>query len=183
MSTSVRTQRSPRTVRWALLATLALLLPAMARAQEGTAPADTAAKPATQNFALEYDLVFRAAKTALEKQGYTIGYASKKNRRIETEFRQLTEEETFFDVMEKYGEIPYMRSPGWTIGRCQIVVTFNVDDAGRTNATVLAQLSGYEGRFENRWIYWASNGVLEKESMDALTAAVADESKNSHSGE
>lgn len=185
MSTPVRSRRSIPSIllRWGLPFLLALLLPAIAHAQEEGQQVDTAKHPITQTFSLEYDLVFRAVKTALEKKGYIIGNASKKNRRIETEFRPLAEEDAFYETMEKYGEIPYMRSPGWTIGRCQVFVTFKVDDGGHTSATVLAELSGYEARFENRWVYWGSNGDLEKEAMDAITAAVADESKSSHSGE
>ncbi len=181
MSTPHCSRPDSRLLRWTLLAAVALLLPSLASAQD--APPDTAAKPLSQTFALEYDLVYRAVKTALERSGYTVGYASKKNQRVETEFRQLAEEENFFDNMEKYGEIPYMRSPGWTVGRCQIVVTFASSDAGHTTANVTAQLSGYEARFENRWIYWSSNGVLEKQAMDSIVVAVNEETKRSRSGQ
>jgi|GEM_PF-1755292 len=180
MATPFRSHRTPRTPRWALLAALVFLLPVIAHAQEEGTTLDTASKPISQTFTLEYDLVFRAVKTALERNGYTIGYASKKNRRIETEFRQLTQEDTFFDIMEKYGEIPYMRSPGWSIGRSQVFVNFASNEAGHTTATVNVQLSGYEGRFENRWIYWPSNGILEKEAMDSIVVAVAQETKQAN---
>ncbi len=88
---------------------------------------------------------------------------------METEFRILADEDTFHDTMAVYGKIPFMRSPGWTIGRTKVSVNFLPDSTGtNTTVQVLAMMSGREERFTNMWHYWKSNGAIEKLIMDAI---------------
>jgi hypothetical protein len=161
-----------------LLACTAFLLSTNLHAQDqtdtskATVSADTLGTPLLNEFTKDFDVVFKAAKTGLESAGYIVNYASKKKQQIETEYHQLANEDTFDDTMEKYGDVPYMRSPGWTTGRVKLWVTFEQIDSNRTAVKVLGQLSGYEGRFTNRWHYWRSNGKLEEDAMNAIVQAV-----------
>lgn len=159
---------------------LALIVSPLLHAQEET-PKDTM-KPAIltdtlgaallNEFSKDFDEVFKSVRTALEGSGYIVNYTSKKRKLIETEFRQLANPDNFYDEMEKYGDVPYLRSPGWTIGRVRVSVTFEQVDSARTGVKVLAQLSGYEERFTNMWHYWRSNGKIEEEVMNAIVATV-----------
>lgn len=133
---------------------------------------DTNTTALLQEFDKEFDLIFKSVRTALDSSGYIVNYQSKKKKLIETEFRQLAEEENFHEVMNKFGDVPYMRSPGWTIGRTKISVSFEQIDTARTAVKVLAQLSGYEDRFTNLWHYWRSNGKIEEEVMNAIIKEV-----------
>jgi hypothetical protein len=136
-------------------------------------PTDSLGSALLNEYAKDYDIVFKATKTALEKLGYEVNFASKKRNLMETSFKVLAEEDTFIDEMEKWGEIPYMRSPGWTVGRTKVTVNFEQLDNGKIAVKVLAQLSGYEARFTNQWHYWRSNGRIEQDAMDAIDQAVA----------
>jgi hypothetical protein len=159
-----------------LLAFSALLLSPNLQAQEpvdsAKASADTLGTPLLNEFNKDFDQVFKAAKTGLESAGYIVNYSSKKKKLVETEFRQLANEDSFDTTMEKYGDVPYMRSPGWTTGRVKLWVSLEQIDSNRTAVKVLGQLSGYEERFTNRWHYWRSNGKLEEDAMNAIVQAV-----------
>jgi hypothetical protein len=133
---------------------------------------DTLGTALLQEFNKEFDLVFKSVRNALDSSGYKVNYTSKKRKLIETEFKQLAEEDSFHETMNRYGDVPYMRSPGWTIGRTKITVNFEQIDSARTAVKVLAQLSGYEDRFTNLWHYWRSNGKLEEEVMNAIIKEV-----------
>jgi hypothetical protein len=137
-----------------------------------SAPADTLGSMLLNEYDKDFDVVFKAVKTALESQGFVVNYASKKRNLIETEFKILANEDTFDDEMAKWGDVPYMRSPGWTIGRVKITVEFERLDNGKTGVKLQGLLSGYEARFTNRWHYWRSNGKIEQAAMDAITSAV-----------
>lgn len=158
-------------VSLALLVALATL-PAWGQEKEGEQPlsTDTLGSALSYEFALDYDVVFKGVKGALEGLGYEVNYASKRKRLIETSFRQLADADDFFEVMEQYGDIPYMRSPGWSTGRVKVNVSFEEIDSVRTGIKVLAQLSGFEERFTNIWHYWSSNGKVEQEVMGAIIA-------------
>lgn len=160
---------------------LALLLVAVPDADAQTfesnivppsAEGDSVGNALLQEFGKDFDEVFRGTRTALEGAGYIVNYSSKKRKLMETEFKQLAEEDTFDQVMATYGDVPYMRSPGWTIGRTKISITFEPIDSMRTEVKVLAQLSGYEDRFTNMWHYWRSNGKLEEQVMNAIIKEV-----------
>ncbi|MDB5034175.1 MAG: hypothetical protein JWQ98_1416 [Chlorobi bacterium] len=133
---------------------------------------DTVGTALLNEYPKDYDAIFKAVKAGLQSIGYEVNYASKKTSLIETSFKQLANEDTFFDTMAVYGDIPYIRSPGWTIGRVQVKVTLERMDSMKTAVKVLAQLSGYEERFANRWLYWKSNGKLEERAMDAINKSV-----------
>lgn len=133
---------------------------------------DTLGSALLNEFNKDFDVTFKAVKSALESVGWVVTYSSRKYKRIETDFKQLANEDTFNDVMDQYGDVPYMRSPGWTIGRAKLFVTFEQIDSVRTAVKVLAQMSGYEERFTNTWHYWRSNGKLEEEAMNAIVSAV-----------
>jgi hypothetical protein len=158
------------------LAFFALILSPRLHAQEeidsSKAQADTLGTPLLNEFTKDFDQVFKAVKTGLESVGYIVNYSSKKKKLVETEFRQLADEDTFDDTMEKFGDVPYMRSPGWTTGRVKLWVTLEQIDSARTAVKVLGQLSGYEERFTNRWHYWRSNGKLEEQAMNSIVEAV-----------
>lgn len=146
-------------------------------AQEGTAlpdslqpkgQTDTLGSALLYEFKQDYDVVFKGVKEALTELGYEVTYSSKKRNLIETSFKQLADADNFYDVMNLYGEIPYMRSPGWSIGRVKVTVSFEPVDSVRTAIKVLAQLSGFEEQFTNMWHYWASNGRIEQEVMSSI---------------
>lgn len=128
----------------------------------------------------DFDVVFEGVKKGLAQAGYEVGYASKRKMLVESEFRILTPEGSdFFDIMEQYGEIPYIRSPSWRSGRVLITARFETNDAGPVTVTLTAELSAFEERFQNNWIYWNSNGILEEEVMGAIINAVAEQAEGS----
>lgn len=133
---------------------------------------DTLGKPLLNEFDKDFDVTFKAVKTALERAGYVVSYNSKKYKRIETDFLKLADEDTFDEVMEQYGDVPYMRSPGWTTGRAKIFITFEQLDTNKTAVKLLVQLSGYEARFTNAWHYWQSNGKLEEVAMNFIVQTI-----------
>ena len=171
-----------RLLTLALLVVTALCAAPALRAQDGSVPAldptnanapvDTSASSLVAEYELDYDNVFKIVKTTLAELGYPENYASKKRSLIETAFKQLATADDFFEVMGKLGEVPYIRSPGWTIGRAKLMVNFEKLENGKIGVKVLGQLSGYEDRFTNIWHYWKSNGKIEQEAMDAINAAV-----------
>lgn len=166
-----------------LLAMAFFLCCAVASAQEGDAPqpstdnpqvaADTMGTALEYEFTKDFDVVFKAVKQGLEKAGYEVAYSSKKRLLIETAYKKFaTEDDDFYEVMSVYGDVPYIRSPGWTVGRGKINVTFEQFEGNRVAVRVLAVLSGYEKRFTNQWHYWKSNGKLEEEALAAIVEAV-----------
>ncbi len=172
----------------ALALLVALVAAPAAHAQQGDpnagAPAaDTLGSTLLNEFNKDFDIVFKAVKTGLESLGYEVNYASKKRMMVETSFKELAKEDNFFDVMEKYGDIPYIRSPGWTVGRTRVTVNFNQMDSNRVEVKVQAVMSGYEGRFTNQWHYWKSNGKIEQSAMDAIVAAVEATDKQTANGQ
>lgn len=174
---------TPRLLALAIFAVLALFIAPRASAQEGATPVptpndtnytavDTSASSVISEYEMDYDNVFKAVRAALIELGYPENYASRKKMLIETGFRQMVEGSDFFQVMSEYGEVPYIRSPGWTVGRAKMMVNFEKLENGKVTVKVLGQLSGYEDRFTNLWHYWKSNGRLEQEAMDAINSAV-----------
>lgn len=155
-----------------VVAFLLLSAPAYAQEENPAAGKDTLGSALLYEFSNDYDLVFLKVKTVLTDLGYLVNYASKKRNLVETDFKQFATEDTFHDVMNLYGDVPYMRSPGWTIGRAKISVSFEAVDSVRTGVKILAQMSGFEARFTNIWHYWGSNGKLEQEVMAALIAVL-----------
>jgi hypothetical protein len=134
--------------------------------------ADSLGSTLLNEYEKDFDVVFKAVKKGLEDEGYVVNYASKKRNLIETEFRILAGEDDFDEQMEKYGDVPYIRSPGWTVGRTKLTVEFERLENGKTGVKVQALMSGFEARFTNQWHYWRSNGRLEQSAMDAINAAV-----------
>lgn len=171
----------------AALLALALSPAAQAQTQPDTTKvlsADSLGSSLLNDFNKDFDVVFKATKVGLEKLGYEVNYASKKRMMMETSFKGIATEDTFFEVMEKLGDIPYIRSPGWTIGRTKVSVTFSQLDTSRVEVKVQAIMSGYEARFTNQWHYWKSNGKIEQQAMDAIVAAVeATDKKSAASGQ
>jgi len=127
--------------------------------------------PLVFEFYKDYDQTFKAVKTALEGLGYIVNYSSKTRNLIETDYKVIANRDNFHDVMNEYGETPYIRSPGWKFGRAKVVVAFNV--VGKKMITrVLSILSGYEDRISNSWHYWKSNGKLDDEASSAIVESV-----------
>lgn len=183
---------TPRLFALAIVVVLAILAVPSLHAQEGgtppvanptndNAPIDTSGSSIVAEYDMDFDNVFKVVKVALVELGYPENYASKKKKLIETAFRPMATQDDFFATMSEYGEVPYIRSPGWTVGRAKLMVNFEVLENGRVTVKVLAQLSGYEGRFTNIWHYWKSNGRLEQEAMDAINSAV-DKEKAAEAG-
>ncbi len=158
----------------ALLLTVSLLCASPAVAQDSGGGDEVGADTTSallNEYDLEYELVFQAVKDGLSKLGYDVTYASKHKHLIETSFKILAHEDDFWDVMKQYGEIPFKRSPRWTVGRAKISVRLEELD-GKTSIKISSILSGYESRFDNTWLYWPSNGKLEQQALDAINDAV-----------
>ncbi len=131
-------------------------------------------------FNQDFDVVFAGVKKGLVDAGYEVGYASKRKKLIESEFQILTgEDDDFFDVMEQYGKVPYIRSPSWRSGRVLVTTRLETTEGGLVVITVTAELSAFEERFQNNWIYWNSNGILEELVLDAIVAAVEEQAEGS----
>jgi hypothetical protein len=128
----------------------------------------------------DFDIVFEGVKRGLDAAGYEVGYASKRKKLVESKFKILTPEGSdFFDIMEQYGEIPYIRSPSWRSGRVLITTRFEETGSGSIMVTVTAELSAYEERFQNNWVYWNSNGIVEEEVLGAIIVSVQETAEGS----
>ena len=114
-------------------------------------------------------------KKGLVAAGYEVDYASKRKKLIESKFRILAPEDDFFEIMEQYGKVPYVRSPSWKNGRTLLSVRLEENDGGSVTITVQAELSAFEERFLRKWLYWSSNGVLEEEALAAIVTEVDSE--------
>ena len=121
-------------------------------------------------FNTDFDIVFKGVRDALEQAGYEVGYASKRKHLVESAFKILAQEDDFHEVMNVYGKVPYIRSPGWTVGRTKVTVRFEELDEERIVVRVQSMMSGFEARFTNQWHYWPSNGKIEGDVMDAIIA-------------
>ena len=131
-------------------------------------------------FDADFDVVFDGVKKGLLAAGYETQYASKRRKLIESQFKILAgEDDDFFEVMEQYGKIPYVRSPRWENGRAMVSIRFEEAESGIITITVTAELSGFEGRFVNNWIYWTSNGLIEENVLNGIIAAVEEASDGS----
>ena len=167
----------------ALLFILTLGVPAL-QAQtiddEGIAEEDRTAA-LVYEFSHDFDVVFEGIKKGLANAGYEVGYASKRKKLVESEFKMLTDEDSdFFDVMEQYGKIPYIRSPRWRSGRVLITTRLETnEETGMVTITVTAELSAFEERFQNNWVYWNSNGILEEQVLESIVQAVDAEAEGS----
>lgn len=129
-------------------------------------------------FEADYDVVFKGIQTGLVEAGYDVSYASKRRNLVESGFKILAPEDDFYDIMEQYGKVPYVRSPSWKNGRTKVSVT--LEETGSTIVIkVQAEMSAFEERFLNKWLYWPSNGIIEEDVMQAIVAAVEAENQGS----
>lgn len=140
--------------------------------QEGIAEEDRTSA-LVYEFDADFDVVFDAVQKGLVEAGYEVQYKSKRRKLVESQFRILAgEDDDFFDIMEQYGEVPYVRSPKWVNGRAMVSIRFEENATGTVAITVTAELSAFESRFVNNWIYWTSNGLIEEEVLTAIISAV-----------
>ena len=123
--------RSYRQIAIVLFLAVSAVLPAFAQEDDDEpaansvgASADTLGTALLFEFEKDYDVVFKAVKEALSSIGYEVSYSSKKRNLIETGYKGIANADNFFDVMEEYGEVPYIRSPGWRNGRTKVSVFF-----------------------------------------------------------
>lgn len=129
-------------------------------------------------FEKDYDVVFKGIQQGLVDAGYEVYYKSKRRNLVESGFKILAPEDDFFDIMEQYGKIPYVRSPSWKNGRTKISVTLE-ETGSSIIIKVQAEMSAFEERFLNKWLYWPSNGVIEEDVLQAIIAAVDAEGSDS----
>lgn len=123
-------------------------------------------------FNKDYDVVFKGVEEGLKSAGYEVGYSSKRRNLIESAFKILAADDGFLEIMEQYGKVPYVRSPSWKNGRTKITVNLEKTDGGSIIIKVQAEMSAFEERFLNQWLYWPSNGVIEEDVLQAIVAAV-----------
>lgn len=167
----------------ALLFILTLGLPALhaQTTDDGGIAEEDRTAALVYEFNYDFDVVFEGIKKGLENAGYEVGYASKRKSVVESEFKMLTDEDSdFFEVMEQYGKIPYIRSPRWRSGR--VLVTTRLEkneETGLVTITLTAEMSAFEERFQNNWIYWNSNGILEEQALEAIVQAVDETAQGS----
>ncbi len=75
-------------------------------------------------------------------------------------------------IMKQYGEVPPIRGGVWITGRVQYKINIKEESAKKVKIVLRAELSGFEEFITNQVYFWASNGILEKRMMDAITANV-----------
>ena len=81
-----------------------------------------------------------------------------------------TGEDTTRDFMEKFGEIPRIRGGIWITGRVQYKINVKEEGIRQTKIILRAEISGFEEFITNGVHFWVSNGILEKQMMDAILA-------------
>lgn len=122
-------------------------------------------------FSKDYDVVFKGVEEGLKNAGYEVGYSSKRRNLIESAFKILAPKDDFLEIMEQYGKVPYVRSPSWKDGRTKVTVTLERAESSII-IKVQAEMSAFEERFLNKWLYWPSNGVIEEDVLQSIIAAV-----------
>lgn len=75
--------------------------------------------------------------------------------------------------MKPYGEAPRIRGGVWITGRVQYKLNVKEESAKKVKVILRAELSGFEEFITNQVFFWPSNGVLEKQMMDAIQTNVA----------
>lgn len=75
-------------------------------------------------------------------------------------------------VMEPYGSAPRIRGGVWITGRVQYKLNIKEESAKKVKIILRAELSGFEEFITNQVFFWASNGILEKRMMDAISANI-----------
>ena len=75
-------------------------------------------------------------------------------------------------IMKQYGEVPPIRGGMWITGRVQYKINVKEESAKKVKIVLRAELSGFEEFITNQVYFWASNGILEKRMMDAISTNV-----------
>ena len=157
----------------ALLMTLAGAVSAAAQVNDESLSDEEKPSALLYEFSKDFDVVFEGVQKGLIDAGYEIDIASKRKKEVSTKFKILSPgEDDFFDNMEPYGEVPYVRSPSWKDGRVSLTVRFEETGSGTVMITVSGELSGFEERFLRKWLWWTSNGVLEEAALQSIVTAV-----------
>ncbi len=162
---------------FALLGNLSSSLHAQVNKGEGLSEEEKASALLFE-FEKDYDVVFKGVQQGLVDAGYEVYYKSKRRNLVESGFKILAPENDFFEIMEQYGKVPYVRSPSWKNGRVKISITLE-ETGSSIIIKVQAEMSAFEERFLNQWLYWPSNGVIEEDVLQAIIAAVEAEGTDS----
>lgn len=84
-------------------------------------------------------------------------------------------DDTTKSVINKYSSVPRIRGGIWVTCRVQFRVSVREEANGKTKIVLKAEMSGFEEFITAANHFWTSNGMLERQMMERVLAAVAEE--------
>lgn len=135
-----------------------------------------------ENFQYSFPKVFKTIKTTLEERGcrierdkYSEGDEGLFKGIVKSEFCVFVQgEDSTYDVLERYSQrVPVIRAGTWTNGRIQYIIVLKEKEDQSVDMELKGEISGFEDYVTHQVHFFPSNGVLEKEFIEALKANLA----------
>ena len=124
-------------------------------------------KPVMRVYAAPYDTVWKALKETVIANKYVINVDKKREGDLETNVLILVNSDSVLDVMNQYGDVPFIPSAQWQWGQSQLTCRVKLVDTV-VNLSITAQLRVYDNYTTNKWQYFASNGKIENALFDEV---------------
>jgi hypothetical protein len=123
--------------------------------------------PVERVYALPYDSVWKAAKSVVVDSGYRVVVDKKQAGILETDVKMMVEKDSILEVMNQYGEVPFIASAEWKWGQSTIkCIVKQVDTV--VNLKIIAQLRAFDNHTTSKWEYFPSNGIIENAYFDEI---------------
>ncbi len=124
-------------------------------------------KPIERIYALPYDSVWKATKTTVVDSGYRVVTDKKQAGILETDVKMMVQDDSVLDVMNRYGEVPFIASAEWKWGQTQLkCIVRQVDTV--VSLKITAQLRAFDNHTTSKWQYFPSNGIIENAFFDEI---------------
>jgi len=118
-------------------------------------------------YALPYDSVWKASKAAVTEGQWKIITDKKKDGILETDVKMVVESDSIIEVMNQFGEVPFIPSADWKWGQNQVKLILKQVDTV-VHLKVFAALRSFDQHTINKWAYFDSNGKIENDLFDEV---------------
>ena len=124
-------------------------------------------KPVERVYASPYDSVWKAMKETVIDNHYPITVEKKRDGVLETNVFMMVEADSVLDVMNRYGDVPFIPSAEWKWGQSQLkCIVKQVDTV--VHLLITAQLRAFDNHTTTKWQYFESNGKIENALFDDI---------------
>ena len=124
-------------------------------------------KPVERIYALPFDTVWSALKASVLANQYRIVVDKKRDGQMETDVLMMVKTDSVLDVMNRYGEVPFIASADWNWGESQLKCRLKETDSV-VHLSITAQLRAFDNHVTTKWQYFASNGKIENALFDDI---------------